>query len=293
MDIGVFHPITVHFPVSLLTIALALDALRIFTKFRPFFIVAHWTVLVGTILLFPTIMTGLSASSSMDPSDKYVLLHRNFALITLCISISNSLLRIYALNRYYSQKPRKIDSGWFLLASTINMILVTVTGDLGGFLTHGRTPFFAQDAVDMKEKIEKDPYHVRLFPPDKLKGYLQEQISLDQVILIFEKHSCRDCHIDQFAEANLAGFSTVNGKEDIWLPRNEDGSLLNWEESSFYQEVILKNKMPMDENDKTIGMPESERLVLLQWVLNGAPLEAKKEEVKEEVNGEEGDDWLE
>ena len=290
MDLGPYHPITVHFPVALITFALVLDALRVFTKYRPFFVIGHWTVIIGTILLVPPIITGLDAAASKDPFDLYISLHKNMAFATLGFSLFHSSIRGYALMRYYKELPRKLHARWFLVVSTINMLLVSITGDLGGFLTHGSTPFIGARAAE--EEVGKDPYNVRFFKPEELKDYLTKEITLNEVYPIFEKHSCRNCHVAQFFGENLEGFSTPDDGREAWLARNEEGAVENWEASPFYQSVILKNEMPMNENNQIIGMPERDRLILLLWLLNGAPLEQKKEAPEENEDDLESDDWL-
>ena len=273
MDLSQFHAIIVHFPVTFITIVFILDLLRVFFGYRPFFIISHWSLIIGSILLLPTIVTGLDAANYRNSSDYYLGLHELMAYILLGFSVFHSFFRVYALYCYHKDRIRKISPALYVIFSGINLILISITGDLGGMLVHGSTPFMGQKNDQRSQIHEKDPYHVRFMKPEKLRSYLQENISYQDVKTVFDKYSCQKCHTAQFSGVGLTGFTIPQNGEEAWLPpKSKDGKMTGWENSVFYKVVILNNEMPIDNDNEVLGMSMGDRLTLLKWLENNTPL---------------------
>ncbi len=126
------HPVLVHFPIALFMIGLLFDILAIRQK-KPLLIqVGYYNLLVATISTLPTLLSGLGAwqwAYGGVPLTGYLLLH-------LCLGIVTSLL-LFTLWKMRAKKRDDLYQGingtYFLLA-TIALILIMVTGHLGGFL---------------------------------------------------------------------------------------------------------------------------------------------------------------
>jgi hypothetical protein len=95
------------------------------------------------------------------------------------------------------------------------------------------------------------------------------------VIPIFKAHKCINCHTTHF-KSELPDFSVQNGNDPTWLPRDENGKLVDWQNSPFYKTVVLLNRMPIDHEKNAIGISWSERLTLLHWLQNNASSEVPK-----------------
>ncbi len=131
-DPGDLHPLFVHFPIALLFVALAIDLLYLFGKAQH---PSHWFVIIAAAIAIPTVITGLLTSDEhMD--NPYVLIHRNWALVTLTYTVLHAFFRIYAM-----QSRKFISAYLFVVLSLINVALVTITAEYGGSITRGRGLF--------------------------------------------------------------------------------------------------------------------------------------------------------
>lgn len=125
MNIGVFHPVLLHFPIVLLFTALAFDILKKSTT-------AHWIVIVAAAIAIPTVITGLEASETYHPGLAFIEIHERWALITLSYTILHALFRAYIL-----LKKRVFSLYLFIALSLVNVALVSVTAEYGGMVTRG------------------------------------------------------------------------------------------------------------------------------------------------------------
>ena len=108
--------------------------------------------------------------------------------------------------------------------------------------------------------------------PAALAEELKRSISVRDVIPIFVANSCEECHAKNFPGGKPEHF--FDGQpEQAFLHRNADGSLKDYSASKFYRVVVMGNEMPLDAHGKSIGLTPVERLVLLRWLQNGAPME--------------------
>lgn len=267
--VGQFHPIFLHFPIVLFTAALIADLLNYFGKKRAF-VAGHWLIIIGVITCIPTIITGLAAEVNFNPNDYLLQKHRSLGFAT---GISGSLyagLRISTILWNLSLKPIH-----YLFLSVLLVALVSWTSDYGGLITRGVTPFSDTNPVTsmvtserIKNLLESDI--IISGPTLKLNDQLKQNIALNDVIPIFAENHCEQCHAKCFSNGVPNRF--YEGKHPF-LERNSKGGLGDYTLSNFYKTVILANEMPIDEKGNPIGLSSSERLILLCWLQNGAPME--------------------
>lgn len=62
------HPITVHFPVALLSVSVLWDALALWTGTGTWWTISYWTLVAGLIASLPAIATGFAEFVAL-PSD--------------------------------------------------------------------------------------------------------------------------------------------------------------------------------------------------------------------------------
>ena len=132
LKIGDFHPMLLHFPIVLLITALVFDCLFLIGKFKDAS-VAHWIVIAAAALAIPTVITGLYAAEQGHLGHPNVLLHRNWALVTLAYSLGHAIFRTYLL-----KTKKLIPSYIFVIISLINVGLVSITAEYGGSVTRGK-----------------------------------------------------------------------------------------------------------------------------------------------------------
>jgi len=270
MDFGALHPISVHFPVVLFCVAFILDLGSYIFNNKRVFTVANWFVITATLFLIPTIVTGLIASGKFEVGNKNIVLHQSLAFLTFAAGALNSLLRLFIIYNF-----PVLSKKYTVIFSALTFFLVILTGDIGGYITHGTSPFYAEKGTSLVENYyELNSPQARNYNSEQLDKYLEGQVNLLDVIPIFQNRRCYQCH----SEVSNTGVPTPEFSN--WLKRDATGKPIDLEKSPFYVTVIKLNRMPYDNEKNPIGLPWSERSTLLEWLLNGAPTEIPK--IKEE-----------
>lgn len=136
---GVFHPIFVHYPVALFTLVMVCDFLNLFRKPLALY-VGHWLVIGGTLSALFAIGTGWYAAEHFDTFDEvYPMLVRHMYLgyFIGVYGVFYSTLRGLNLAGIVALYSPYV----YLAISAVLFIIVLYTGELGGLITHGETPF--------------------------------------------------------------------------------------------------------------------------------------------------------
>lgn len=129
-SIGDLHLILLHFPIVWITTAFIFDFIYLFKRESIFPKIADWMIIASAFIIIPTVLTGLILAG-WNFDDPIILEHRNWALITLVVTILHAFFRIY-----YSQ-IKDIQNPKYILLSLINVGLVGITSDWGGLLAFG------------------------------------------------------------------------------------------------------------------------------------------------------------
>jgi uncharacterized membrane protein len=270
MNIGSFHPIFVHFPIVLLTLAFLFDLAQylIFDKKPSYY--SHWLYIAGTAFIFPSIITGFAAAE-INLGSIYLLLHKTMAFFILLLASIQVVIRVYLL-----RNTRLIPNKDVIFLSVIIFLLVSLTGDIGGVLSRGASPFFISSPIGEFDYNSADSSDVHSYTTTQLSSYLKKKIDVLDVIPIFKAHKCASCHSEYFKEDSPTEFSKKRPGFSTWLPRDDHNNLVDWPNSIFYKNVILLNRMPIDADKNSKGISWAERLILLQWLENHAPTELPK-----------------
>jgi Predicted membrane protein len=266
--IGQYHPLILHFPIVLFAAALVTDILNYFGKSRALY-VGHWLVIAGVVTCIPTIITGLAASAGYDVNDPIIVEHRFLGYSTAIFGSFYAGLRISVMRWNLKFRPF-----YYLVLSVILVALVSWTSDYGGLITRGETPF--SSGKSMKETALMDHSHGWKKTPDLMVASefpenLKKTIGVKDVIPIFAANKCEHCHAKCFPNGQPSHFFDGT-PEQAFLEKNPDGTLKDYTTSNFYRTVILENRMPVDHHGKVIGLTTSERMILLLWLQNGAPM---------------------
>ena len=127
--VGNFHPILLHFPIALITMA-AVSELLFFWNGNPLFDQAsRFMILSAAVTVIPTVLTGLAYGYNAQYEGvmaSYFWWHRFFGIFTALLAIITAVIREFPSTRaaYY-------------LCLFLLFISVNVTGFLGGSLTFG------------------------------------------------------------------------------------------------------------------------------------------------------------
>ncbi len=268
MELGDFHPLFLHFPIALFIVAFTLDMLHFFSG-RSTRVMASWMTIVAAGLALPTIWTGLDASSRFHPDDPTVSTHQLLAYAIGVVGVMHAIIRVGALRGRWFPKP-----GLTLAMSSLIVVLVCFVADFGGLLARGKTPFRRRSVAAAMGSIAGQPLSKEIVKSDDLMGALSEQVGVVDANRVFSDNNCVACHAQAFPKEGPLGVSL--GANPM-LPRNTDGTLKDLSSSLFYQTVILRNEMPMPHNGVEGGLTDSERLILLAWLNNGAPVQVLSE----------------
>jgi uncharacterized membrane protein/mono/diheme cytochrome c family protein len=246
--IGHFHPLLVHLPIGILLMGLLLQWLSRQQKFRGFQQAVPTILLCGIITSAASCITGYLLSISDDYDEKMVNWHMWMGILVLVVSC---LLYLKERNGNFMVNKRVL--------STALLVLVSVTGHLGGSLTHGsgyltkplRNIFLADSTIN-----------TTIAPLPNV----QEALAYEQVVKPIFATKCMSCHNENKQKGGL------RMDEPLWLMKGgKDGKVLEPGRGDA-SEMIKRLKLPVD-NDKHMPpkekpQPTESQINLLHWWIN-------------------------
>lgn len=134
MDYTIFHAMILHFPIVLFWLGFIFDLLGLVFKFKVY-PAGHWIIIGAALIAVPTALAGLEASQSF-PGNPFIIIHRNWALATVTYGLMHGAFRFYALIKKKQVAPLI----WTLL-SIINVGLISMTAEYGGWVAFGKSLF--------------------------------------------------------------------------------------------------------------------------------------------------------
>jgi uncharacterized membrane protein len=127
------HVVLIHFPIALLTAAVAFDFLAEWTKCRTLAAAAHFNLLVAAVSTVPVVVSGLAAWQWALEGQKLkgiLLMHLVLGCISSVLICQVSWIHWRGRRRAEGSLPK-----YRLPIEAIAVLLVGVTGHLGGFLS--------------------------------------------------------------------------------------------------------------------------------------------------------------
>ncbi|MGJ7031123.1 c-type cytochrome domain-containing protein [Niabella hirudinis] len=248
--IGRFHPVLVHLPIGVL---LAACLLQLFAKRFPLLkpsipVLLFW----GAIAAIASCITGYLLSGTGDYDAVLAAQHQWLGIATAVTSLVFYLLIRFSLVSKYTR----------LLAGFV-IVLITVTGHLGGSLTHGSGYLIPEAEVDQTMKPIPN---------------IQEAVLYTDVVQPILKRKCYTCH----------GSTKQKGKlrldaENYILKGGKDGKAIvsgKPDESALVKRLLL----PLNDDDH---MPPKEKpqltpnevAVLSWWISTGNSFTKKVKEL--------------
>ena len=242
--IGRFHPLLVHLPIGILLLAIVFEWLTSIKKYRFLKKSIRLILWIGFASAAFSCLTGYLLSQSGDYESNAVELHQWAAIALTILAFTYAWARMLkSLKRLYK----------FL--SVLTLVLLMITGHLGGTLTHGENFLFAGLSSDEETHLSTIDLQQAHLYEDLVKPILQDK--------------CYTCH----------GTSKQKGKLRLDLPENilkggKNGVVLvggNVDESEMIDRLLL----PLDDEDH---MPPNEKKqlshkeieVLKIWIASGA-----------------------
>lgn len=254
---GRLHPLLVHLPIGFLLLAVLLQWMLRKEKYKAVMPAVQLAFVLGMISAVLSCLTGWALSSGGDYDERTLGLHRWMGISVAIIS---------ALGSWFAANPRKqIENRLSILL----LVLLIITGHLGGTLTHGEgflTKGLFGAAKDSTGYTRKTIANV------------QEAHVFADVIQPVLKNKCGSCH----SAAKQKGGLRLDGKEWI-LKGGKEGSVLKEgspDASELYKRIILD---PLEEDHMPPkGKPqltEQETALLHWWISSGGGFEKKVKEL--------------
>ncbi len=254
--IGHFHPLLVHLPIGILLIALLLLWLCRKEKYTALKPAVHIVLLCGTIASAISCITGYSLSISDDYDKSLVSWHLWMALGVLFVSF---LLYLKELNDRFAVNKKMLSVGL--------LILISVTGHLGGSLTHG-SEYITKPLKDIF--IEDSTVNFTIKP----LANVQEALVYTDVIKPILQTKCIGCHNAGKQKGGLR-MDEINEL----MKGGKNGSILEVGNADA-SEMIKRLLLPTD-NDKHMPpkekpQPTESQIALLHWWINNGADFTKK-----------------
>lgn len=255
--IGHFHPILVHLPIGILLFAIVLQLLSKWEKFGQITNALPIAYLLGAISAVFSCLTGLALANNGDYDADLVFKHQ-----WLGISVA-----LFSLTGYYFIKNKK--TVYLKWLSYLLLLLIVLTGHLGGTLTHGEGYLTKGVSKEEGDLIKNDK---------PIITNTQEALLYKDIIQPILKEKCYGCH----SAIKQKGKLRLDEKEWI-LKGGEDGIIIHAGEamnSVLYKNILLD---PVDEKHMPPkGKPQitdQERMLLEWWINTGASFEQKVKEL--------------
>lgn len=259
--IGRFHPLIVHLPIGFILFALILMYYPAKDK-NLLLPTVQFALILSTLMAFFACITGIILYNQEGYAFDTVQNHLFLGILTALTCLSLYLL----VKKHQSLSDPKIHVG-----STILFLSLTITGHLGGNLTHGETyltevlPEGIQATFGWK--IEEQ------FEPLSLDGEAwEEALFYEDVVQPILNQNCRSCH----NEKNSKGDLILTSKESL-LEGGKNGEVI-FHKNPLESELLERMLLPLDHEDhmppKEKRQPlETEVELIKAWLLTGASFE--------------------
>ncbi len=245
--IGHLHPVLVHLPIGILLLACLIIWQSRKDKYAHLQPAIHLILLIGMISAIVSCITGYILSGTGDYEEGLVGLHQWMGISVAAISILLYFMRAKTFLRW--QSPLSI----------LLMLLLFVTGHLGGSLTHG------SDYLTEPLKNLSGDEQTSILKPKPIPN-IQEAVLYTDVIQPIMQNKCYSCHGTTRQKGKLRMDQT-----DLLMKGGKDGVVIipgKAVESELIKRILLpreqdhhmppKEKTPLNDKEKT----------LLQWWVN-------------------------
>lgn len=243
--IGRFHPLFVHLPIGILLIGLLFQWLSKLEKYQQLRNAVPALMFFGAISAAFSCLTGylLSLSGEYDGSTLDWHMWMGIGVLVIAIVLSTKLTERMT-NLLYSL----LGVGLF--------VLISVTGHLGGTLTHGENYLTFSGGIAEEE--------VKKIIPD-----VQQAVVYTDIVQPILQNRCYNCH----GPSKQKGKYRMDTPEDLMKGGKEGGAILagNAEESEVIRRLLLpkEDKHHMAPSGKT-QLTENEIALFHWWIEEGA-----------------------
>ena len=132
------HVVLIHFPIALYMAGVAADLLARATKREEFATVAYWNMTLAAVFTVPVVATGLVAWQWQLEGQKL----KGILLYHLALALTSSVFIVLTwLVQFMARRKNEIASTMVSVPlEIVGVLLITLTGHLGGFLSGVNSP---------------------------------------------------------------------------------------------------------------------------------------------------------
>ncbi|HTE23751.1 DUF2231 domain-containing protein [Flavitalea sp.] len=254
--IGRFHPLLVHLPIGILLIAIVF---RFMAWRNPNIMLEkalNVSVAIGSIAAVLSCVTGYLLSQSADYDEDIVWWHQWLGITVAAISLG-----------WLYQLKKRSASNWSTLTGGLLLILLMITGHLGGTLTHGEDYLSFGPAADTAQTVVRKPIE-----------NVQQAVAYTEIVKPILSTSCYSCHSDRKQKGKLR----LDLPEHI-MKGGKNGEIVDTaslSESEIVKRLLLplSDKKHMPPKDKK-QLTKDEISLLHWWVESGASFDRKVKEL--------------
>lgn len=243
--IGKFHPLLVHLPIGILIAAVLFDFLSKKDKYKTLGASVKMLYFLGTLGASVSCLTGYFLSTSGEYAGSSLQFHQWFGIAVALLGLA----------LYYF----RFKGNWSLYFGGLLFILLSVTGHLGGTLTHG------EGYLSLKSKDSIRPVLTNVQEADVYK----------EVIVPILADNCYKCHSDKKQKGQLRldtpELIAKGGKSGVPIIKagNSDES-----------ELISRLHLPLNDDmhmppKKGSELSDAQIEILEWWINEGAIYEGK------------------
>ena len=254
--IGHLHPLLVHLPIGILLLACFFQIVSAREKYSNLQHAIGVTLFWGMISAIASCVTGYLLSNSGDYDEELVGKHQWMGISVAVVSIVYYLL--YQYKKIISYK-------WVL--PVLLIVLISVTGHLGGSLTHGSDYLTGSFKKIIDTAVIKKPI------PN-----VQEAIAYTDIIQPLLQSKCYNCH-----GANKQKGKLRMDQTDLLMKGGKDGVVIEAgkaDESELIKRILLEkaNEHHMPPKEKP-QLTEKEIAILHWWIASGASFDKKTKDI--------------
>jgi uncharacterized membrane protein/mono/diheme cytochrome c family protein len=260
--IGRFHPLLVHLPIGILLLAGVFQLLSRKSKFNFLKPVLPMLFFWGMISAILSCITGFLLSQGDGYDEQLINRHQWMGIGVATISI---------LAHAIQKKRILLNSQW--LVSCLLLILLIITGHLGGSLTHGSDYLsFATVANESKSAVQASA-------PKPIDN-VQESVAYTDVIQPILQNNCYSCHGPNKQKGGLR-MDDMN----LFLKGGKHGEVFmagKAIESEMIKRVQLPDEFEHHMPPKGKPQPTEKEIALLHWwISSGASFDKKVSQLEQ------------
>jgi uncharacterized membrane protein len=261
--IGKLHPLLVHLPIGILLLFILFDLLQTNGK-------ASISTRIMWLMLLSGLTTGIFSlitgySLSLDGSNDGATLdrHKWIAIVTI------TFFSLYGFISLKHELNKKIK----IVSLVVLFILISITGHLGGTLTHGED-YWSFLSINKFEDTKTAPYTV---------SNIKDAMVFDDLIMVSLKQKCIQCHGIERQKGNLR----MDSKE--WFMKGgKDGLVVNLKDLD-KSEILKRIFLDLNEDHhmppkKKEQLSDEEKDIFEWWIKAGAPFSKKVSEIEKSAS---------